>query len=128
MCWMPCSGDAGIPFTELRVDGGAAANETLLQFQADILRLPVVRPAVTETTALGAAYLAGIAVGFWKDRESNRCACRCEEKRFEPRMPGRRPRRLPVAVERALSRAQGLGGRTRKHERLEMLNRATRSR
>src|SRR5919204_609212 len=57
--------DAGIPLAELRVDGGAAGNNTLLQFQADLLGVPVVRPAVTETTALGAAYLAGLAVGYW---------------------------------------------------------------
>jgi glycerol kinase len=54
---------------ELRVDGGAAVNNLLLQFQADLLRVPVVRPKVVETTALGAAYLAGLAVGFWKNRE-----------------------------------------------------------
>ena len=53
---------------ELRVDGGASANNLLMQFQADLLGVPVVRPAVTETTALGAAYLAGLAVGFWKVR------------------------------------------------------------
>ena len=57
--------DAGIDLTELRVDGGATANDTLLQFQADILGVPVVRPVVAETTALGAAYAAGLAVGFW---------------------------------------------------------------
>src|SRR5204862_7946692 len=57
--------DAGIGLTELRVDGGAATNDTLMQFQADLLGVPVVRPAVTETTELGAAYLAGLAVGFW---------------------------------------------------------------
>src|SRR5205814_2920699 len=55
--------DSGIRIEELRVDGGAAANNLLLQFQADLLRVPVVRPRVTETTALGAAYLAGLAVG-----------------------------------------------------------------
>ncbi|MCK8608608.1 glycerol kinase GlpK [Agromyces sp. C10] len=59
--------DAGIDLTELRVDGGATANDTLLQFQADILGVPVVRPVVAETTALGAAYAAGLAVGFWSD-------------------------------------------------------------
>jgi len=59
--------DSGIKIKELRVDGGAAANDLLLQFQADLLRVPVVRPKVTETTALGAAYLAGLAVGYWKD-------------------------------------------------------------
>ena len=57
--------DAGIDLTELRVDGGATTNDTLLQFQADILGVPVVRPVVAETTALGAAYAAGLAVGFW---------------------------------------------------------------
>ena len=58
--------DSGIQIKELRVDGGAAGNNLLLQFQADLLRVPVVRPKVTETTALGAAYLAGLAVGYWK--------------------------------------------------------------
>ncbi|QDY65313.1 glycerol kinase GlpK [Glutamicibacter halophytocola] len=59
--------DAEVPLTELKVDGGMVANEALMQFQADILGVPVVRPKVTETTALGAAYAAGLAVGFWKD-------------------------------------------------------------
>ncbi len=59
--------DSGIDILELRVDGGATANDLLMQFQADILRAPVVRPKVLETTALGAAYLAGLAVGYWKD-------------------------------------------------------------
>ena len=59
--------DSGIRLSELRVDGGAARNDTLLQFQADLLGIRVVRPAITETTSLGAAYLAGLAVGFWKD-------------------------------------------------------------
>ncbi len=61
--------DSRISVNELRVDGGAAVNNLLLQFQADLLRVPVVRPRIVETTALGAAYLAGLAVGFWKDRE-----------------------------------------------------------
>jgi glycerol kinase len=59
--------DSGLNLSELRVDGGAAANNLLMQFQADILGVPVVRPKVVETTALGAAYLAGLAVGFWRD-------------------------------------------------------------
>ena len=59
--------DTGERIGTLRVDGGAAANDALLAFQADILDVPVERPAVTETTALGAAYLAGLAVGFWDD-------------------------------------------------------------
>ena len=60
--------DAGIKLKELRVDGGACANNLLMQFQADLLGVPVVRPKVAETTALGAAYLAGLAVGFWKNQ------------------------------------------------------------
>ena len=59
--------DSKVSVNELRVDGGACANNLLMQFQADILHVPVVRPKVVETTALGAAYLAGLAVGFWKD-------------------------------------------------------------
>ena len=59
--------DAGIRLNELRVDGGAAANDMLMQFQADLLGVPVVRPQVLETTALGAAYLAGLATGVWKN-------------------------------------------------------------
>ena len=60
------SADAAIDAAELRVDGGAASNDLLLQFQADILKIPVVRPVILETTALGAAYLAGLAVGYWQ--------------------------------------------------------------
>ena len=59
--------DSGITLNELRVDGGASSNNLLMQFQADILRVPVVRPRIVETTALGAAYLGGLATGFWKD-------------------------------------------------------------
>src|SRR5207253_10339784 len=58
--------DARIKLKELRVDGGACANNLLMQFQANLLGVPVVRPKVSETTALGAAYLAGLAVGYWK--------------------------------------------------------------
>jgi glycerol kinase len=60
--------DASMELTELRVDGGAAVNNLLMQFQADLLGIPVVRPTVTETTALGAAFLAGLAVGYWRDQ------------------------------------------------------------
>ena len=60
--------DASMELTELRVDGGAAVNNLLMQFQADLLGISVVRPAVTETTALGAAFLAGLAVGYWRDQ------------------------------------------------------------
>ena len=58
--------DAGVPLGELKVDGGASLNNLLMQFQSDILGTKVVRPVVTETTAMGAAYLAGLAVGFWE--------------------------------------------------------------
>src|SRR2546427_4142252 len=61
--------DAKIRLKELRVDGGASANNLLMQFQSHLLGVPVVRPRVTETTALGAAYLAGLAVGYWKDQK-----------------------------------------------------------
>ena len=61
--------DAGIPLTKLRVDGGAVANNFLMQFQADLLNVPVDRPVINETTALGAAYLAGLAVGFWNSTD-----------------------------------------------------------
>lgn len=61
--------DSGIEINELQVDGGATANNLLMQFQADMLQVPVIRPEVLETTALGAAYLAGLAVGYWKDHE-----------------------------------------------------------
>jgi len=77
--------DSGITIEELRVDGGAAANNLLMQFQADILRVPIVRPKVTETTALGAAYLAGLAVGFWKSRDDVKANWQIE-RTFTPSM------------------------------------------
>jgi len=73
------------PLAALRVDGGAAVNNLLMQFQADVLGVPVVRPQVTETTALGAAYLAGLATGFWAGPEELR-AKRQNDARFEPKM------------------------------------------
>ncbi len=77
--------DSNADLTELRVDGGATRNEALLQFQADILQIPVVRSKTAETTALGAAYLAGLAVGFWEDK--NELATHWQaDKRFEPRV------------------------------------------
>lgn len=97
--------DSGVVLKELRVDGGAVANNFLCQFQADILGVPVLRPAVTETTALGAAYLAGLAVGFWKDQEEITAHWKLDRK-FEPRMdPLVRERRYgdwERAVERAM--------------------------
>jgi glycerol kinase len=76
---------ADVPFTDLRVDGGMTANELLMQFQADVLGVPVIRPKVTETTALGAAYAAGLAVGFWSDQDELRERW-AEDKRWEPEM------------------------------------------
>ena len=75
--------DSGIALTELRVDGGATASNLLMQMQADLLGVPVVRPRVTETTALGAAYLAGLATGFWKD-EAQIAGLWARERVFEP--------------------------------------------
>ncbi len=77
--------DSGVPLTELRVDGGMVVNDLLMQFQADVLGVPVVRPVVAETTALGAAYAAGLAVGFWSDLDEVR-ANWAEDKRWEPQM------------------------------------------
>ena len=77
--------DAGVNLAELKVDGGMVKNDTLMQFQADLLGVPVIRPQVTETTALGAAYVAGLAVGFWKDTNELRAKW-VEDKRFEPTM------------------------------------------
>ena len=78
--------DAGMALRELRVDGGASANNLLMQMQADFLGVPVVRPKVTETTALGAAYLAGLAVGFWRDAADISAQWQVDA-RFEPQLP-----------------------------------------
>jgi glycerol kinase len=75
--------DSGIALRELRVDGGATANNLLMQIQADLLGVPVVRPKVTETTALGAAYLAGLACGLWRD-EAEIAALWSRDRVFEP--------------------------------------------
>ena len=80
--------DAGVYLKELRVDGGASANNLLMQFQADLLGVPVVRPKVQETTALGAAYLAGLAVGFWKDQDEITALWQ-RDKVFEPQQMNR---------------------------------------
>jgi glycerol kinase len=96
--------DSGIAIDELRVDGGAASNDLLMQFQADLLGVPVIRPEVTETTALGAAYLAGLAVGFWKTPDDVRRNWEID-RRFEPRMArdesAHRRARWNQALERA---------------------------
>lgn len=98
--------DAGTPIAELRVDGGAVANNLLMQFQADILNTPVVRPAVTETTSLGAAYLAGMAVGYWRDLEDIAHHWQ-EEKRFAAQMPEADRQRLYQNWQKAVTRARG---------------------
>jgi glycerol kinase len=94
--------DSGDPVDELRVDGGASANDSLMQFQSDILGVPVVRPAVTETTALGAAYLAGLAVGFWKGG----IEASANHRRFEPQMPPSQARTLRNRWNEAVARSK----------------------
>ena len=98
--------DAGIPLTTLRVDGGMVKNDFLMQFQADILGVPVQRPQVTETTALGAAYLAGLAVSFWASTEEigRQWAV---EKTFEPSMNADQRESLYAGWRRAVDRAKG---------------------
>ncbi len=85
--------DSGVELKELKVDGGMVVNEMLMQFQADILGVPVVRPKVSETTALGAAYAAGLAVGFWKD-ESKLRANWAMDKTWQPEMDSQKRERL----------------------------------
>jgi glycerol kinase len=97
--------DSGNPVRELRVDGGAAANNSLMQFQADILRVPVVRPAVTETTALGAATLAAQAVGFWPVGASGGQSP-STDRRFEPNMPASKAKALRERWTEAISRSK----------------------
>jgi glycerol kinase len=96
--------DAGIRLRELRVDGGASANNLLMQFQSDILGVPVVRPKVTETTALGAAYLAGLAVGFWKDRAEIARQWQVD-RRFKPGLKKATRTRLLAGWNKALARS-----------------------
>jgi glycerol kinase len=96
--------DSGIAILELRVDGGATANETLMQFQCDLLGVPVVRPRVHETTALGAAYLAGLAVGYWREAADIDAQWQAE-RRFEPAMSRDEAAALLKAWRKAVSRA-----------------------
>ncbi len=98
--------DAGIPLTELRVDGGATSNDLLMQFQADLLGVPVVRPRVRETTALGVAYLAGLAVGFWRDQAEIGQLWQAE-RTFTPAMERGRAAELRSRWNRALERSKG---------------------
>jgi glycerol kinase len=78
--------DSGVELTALKVDGGMVYNDTLMQFQADILGVPVVRPKITETTALGAAYAAGLAVGYWDSLDELKRKWQAD-KLWEPAMP-----------------------------------------
>jgi glycerol kinase len=96
--------DSGDAVQELRVDGGAAVNDSLMQFQADILGIPVIRPAITETTALGAAYLAGLSVGLWKPDLDSQTSAR--DRRFDPMMPVAEARSLRDRWNEAVSRSK----------------------
>jgi glycerol kinase len=98
--------DAGIKLKELRVDGGASANNLLMQLQADLLNVPVVRPRVAETTALGAAYLAGLAVGYWKNQAEIARQWQVDA-RFKPAMSPAARKRMAAGWVKALSRAKG---------------------
>jgi glycerol kinase len=97
--------DSGLALTELRVDGGATASDLLMQMQADVLGVPVVRPRVTETTALGAAYLAGLATGFWHD-EPEIAALWARERVFEPRISREEAGARLEGWKRAVARAR----------------------
>jgi glycerol kinase len=103
--------DSGIELKELRVDGGATRNDLLMQFQADILGVPVVRPAMLESTALGAAALAGLASGFWPDAAALDAQWRAERV-FEPAMDPALRARLREGWQRALARAKEWEGET----------------
>jgi len=93
-------------FTALRVDGGASVNNLLLQFQADVLGVPVARPQVTETTALGAAYLAGLATGFWPNPDALRTS-RSDDARFEPKMSAEERTARRARWHKAVERVRG---------------------
>jgi glycerol kinase len=96
--------DSGIALRELKVDGGMVLNELLMQFQADVLDTQVVRPRVTETTALGAAYAAGLAVGFWKDLQQIKQQWALD-KRWQPAMPAARREQLYASWQKAVRRS-----------------------
>ena len=98
--------DAGAPLTSLKADGGMTANDLLMQIQADVLDVPVVRPAVTETTCLGAAYAAGLAVGFWPDLATLKAQWRKDAEwtpAMAPDVRAREYRQWKKAVERTLN-------------------------
>jgi glycerol kinase len=97
--------DAHIPLEEIRVDGGAVVNNLLMQFQADLLGVPLVRPKLTELTTLGAAYLAGLAVGFWKD-EGEIASFWKADHRFDPSMNERKVQELRAKWHKAIECAE----------------------
>jgi glycerol kinase len=98
--------DSGLRPGILRVDGGACGNDFLMQFQADMLGTPVLRPRVLEVTALGAAALAGLAVGFWQDRGELEAVTREGSTTFEPRLEPERRQALYAGWKRAVERAK----------------------
>jgi glycerol kinase len=98
--------DASAAVGAMRVDGGAAVNDALLQFQADLLGTPVERPQVTETTALGAAFMAGLATGFWSSTEEVVATWRLD-RRFEPSLDAPERERLLARWRTAVDRARG---------------------
>ena len=100
--------DAGMRLAALRADGGAIANDFLAQFQADLLDTPLERPSINETTVLGAAYLAGLAVGFWQGREQI-AQRRCIEREFRPQMDRARSEKLYAGWKRAIEATLAFG-------------------
>jgi len=100
------SADAGLEVAELRVDGGAAANDLLCRFQADVLGVPVVRPRITETTVLGAAFLAGLGAGVWSSLDEVAGVWQLD-RRFEPRMDDAERARLLAGWHEAVTRSRG---------------------
>ncbi|MGA7874016.1 MAG: FGGY-family carbohydrate kinase, partial [Desulfoferrobacter sp.] len=98
--------DSDIEVEELRVDGGAAVDDILMQFQADILGIPIIRPKILETTALGAAYLAGLAVGYWDDFEEIKSQWHID-KTYEPKMHSTLVEELSASWEAAVERSKG---------------------
>ncbi len=98
--------DSGVKLSALRVDGGMVRNELLMQFQADLLGVPVVRPRITETTSMGAAYAAGLAVGFWKDEDELRAHWQ-RDRSWEPRISTSERERLQAMWEKAVERTLG---------------------
>ena len=95
--------ETGLAINALKVDGGMVGNETLMQFQADILNVPVIRPKVSETTALGAAFAAGLAVGFWQDTEELRSLW-CKDREWQAQMDEAKRTRLYTDWKKAVTR------------------------